>query len=1214
MATAPHPTSSTPRPANFTCAAPDGTVLLSGRLKDGGDDFGAGKEFVLDDEDGIWVAHPSLLSLAPTPPSPTPSSSSPTDEPAPPTLTLTSILSSKPLFKLETPSSKTIILLTPFLAPSGFATLDSLPAFSPTLQLLIDGPDYPPPRFHFDESKEDSQGWAASPLLAPTGMRRRVSVAAESAEKVDKGRIEREVKEDEEIEKLELGDSRAEEGKEEEEGLHFARSKSRSRAAAAGKESEKEGLEKLLATNGGKVRDQVDKVVMEDGKRAAEEIMAVRRKHDLLLRRTAEELRVIEARIAAFGTYQVHVSTPSGNHSLSPSRTTTTKIVKGFAGSSPSPHRGTPEDEEELRERAALKVRRGSAGKREVTDEKDREASREVEREREKEEEGRGRSQTRSTSRGGRSSSRGLEEEVKRVVDASRERSRNGRGGNGSQNGRDKKEIQATVDDSKETEAAARKERDKEREKEKERERRASLKSPAFMPASSKGLVPIGEEDEMTLEERIEKGLENGAEAHAKPIEIPGNGTDQNDDSTDLDGEGFFPLDEDVDHGDHSGPHARVPSPHREPSPPARSPEAAYSPPTSMSYRRPSVLSSSYANLLSQSMRSRTPQTVPLSAYVSSSPSEPHPTQTTAREDIAIAAANRSNMSDDTRKQAFGTDAPSHRPLLPMKRSSGKARPSTPDEEEDEYADEEENGRGNVPPAFVVGSLPINIGPRTPLVPAGGMGNAKKEERELMRKTSVPAREEGMWVPPLPKRGRKKSVAKPNPPSSSSYATSTITEGAAFEMPPSSFVGSTHYRAFHSFTCHQTPIETEWGRSKGKNREMELREGECGRVFPDEGLLEVHMVECHDPLTAVRQEKGDKVFKCLTPECSSYFSTPKTRRNHLISKHGFPKQYFFAVTVWGVGDILRKGGGLVRRDWKPRDDGAPRGSGSGSEGSFGGSVSPEVQLVELPKVEPEPTVVDGGVDELTKALEGTSIGLVPRAVRKKMESAKKKGSGAVEPPNMLTTTSSSSSTALGLTTIRRRTPNSTPVLGDDEQIGSPSVYSPEVGDGGIRLVEDGDESETEGEIIRFGESGLEKKDDGTINEEEGAQRKAPSIRLVDSPGLDSDSETDSPLTPPDGSYALERSTSVFFTIVTVLVSSVASDRLTQKWPERWYVSEMAGNGQEDKEGSLRVEDEGRLPSWTKEKWALLVSVSWLFVYGMVGLWFSLATWFQSMRA
>lgn len=139
-------------------------------------------------------------------------------------------------------------------------------------------------------------------------------------------------------------------------------------------------------------------------------------------------------------------------------------------------------------------------------------------------------------------------------------------------------------------------------------------------------------------------------------------------------------------------------------------------------------------------------------------------------------------------------------------------------------------------------------------------------------------------------------------------------------------------------------------------------------------------------------------FACLHPSCGSHFLDPKKRRLHLIDKHGFPKEYFFAVTRWGVDDVLRKGGGLVRREWKDR------GSASGSGGS-GKSASPEVEGLGrgVGREEARGSVrAETGermgmrmeevpMDELVRSMGQAKIAMVPRAVRRKAKE-KEKGS------------------------------------------------------------------------------------------------------------------------------------------------------------------------------------------------------------------------------
>ena len=51
--------------------------------------------------------------------------------------------------------------------------------------------------------------------------------------------------------------------------------------------------------------------------------------------------------------------------------------------------------------------------------------------------------------------------------------------------------------------------------------------------------------------------------------------------------------------------------------------------------------------------------------------------------------------------------------------------------------------------------------------------------------------------------------------------------------------------------------------------------------------------------------------------------TPKGRRLHLIDKHKYPPNFYFAVTNYGIGRLLMKWGegvSLLRNEWKPRSN------------------------------------------------------------------------------------------------------------------------------------------------------------------------------------------------------------------------------------------------------------------------------------------------------
>ncbi|KAK5990255.1 Zinc finger protein [Cladobotryum mycophilum] len=77
---------------------------------------------------------------------------------------------------------------------------------------------------------------------------------------------------------------------------------------------------------------------------------------------------------------------------------------------------------------------------------------------------------------------------------------------------------------------------------------------------------------------------------------------------------------------------------------------------------------------------------------------------------------------------------------------------------------------------------------------------------------------------------------------------------------------------------------------------------ECRKNFPTEHLLGVHIEECHDPLAK---------YSCFVEGCDRKCMTPQKRRLHLIDKHLYPKNFFFAVTKDGIDgrrSLLHEGG------------------------------------------------------------------------------------------------------------------------------------------------------------------------------------------------------------------------------------------------------------------------------------------------------------------
>lgn len=133
------------------------------------------------------------------------------------------------------------------------------------------------------------------------------------------------------------------------------------------------------------------------------------------------------------------------------------------------------------------------------------------------------------------------------------------------------------------------------------------------------------------------------------------------------------------------------------------------------------------------------------------------------------------------------------------------------------------------------------------------------------------------------------------------------------------------------------------------------------------------------------------------------FLTPKKRRLHLIDKHAYPKTYFFGVTLHGVADVLTKGGGMIRRDWKSRTDQVhdrvaqsqsdPESSGTSLHAR---SVSPESERPGQDSARHgqgqgqgqtvTPSALPARIDEeLAEAMAHASIGFVPRSVARKMQ-------------------------------------------------------------------------------------------------------------------------------------------------------------------------------------------------------------------------------------
>ncbi|TYJ51375.1 hypothetical protein B9479_008053 [Cryptococcus floricola] len=206
------------------------------------------------------------------------------------------------------------------------------------------------------------------------------------------------------------------------------------------------------------------------------------------------------------------------------------------------------------------------------------------------------------------------------------------------------------------------------------------------------------------------------------------------------------------------------------------------------------------------------------------------------------------------------------------------------------------------------------------------------------------------------------SISLPSPPSSPStpppkiYHREADPSSFAFScsLPPTCHLAPTYYatatelgrheEVFHRWVCRASVRDRDreaysastsgalGSGSRSAREESEAPESfvrqvgskrwrECLKVFPEERLLQLHGTETHDPIVKERQKNGEKVFECFLPpeQCGKTFSTPKTRRLHMISKHKYPVQYFWSITNHGINEIARQDG-LAISLIRPRTD------------------------------------------------------------------------------------------------------------------------------------------------------------------------------------------------------------------------------------------------------------------------------------------------------
>jgi len=111
----------------------------------------------------------------------------------------------------------------------------------------------------------------------------------------------------------------------------------------------------------------------------------------------------------------------------------------------------------------------------------------------------------------------------------------------------------------------------------------------------------------------------------------------------------------------------------------------------------------------------------------------------------------------------------------------------------------------------------------------------------------------------------------------------------------------------------------------------------------------------------------------------------------LIQAHGYPKEYFFAVTNKGVGGLLKRwgeGASLIRGEWKARKANEEGGGSGDSDGnaieadSLGSDGEPQATAGGHESRLREATDLAKGDDAIDALLDGMgALSLVPSSVR-----------------------------------------------------------------------------------------------------------------------------------------------------------------------------------------------------------------------------------------
>jgi len=166
---------------------------------------------------------------------------------------------------------------------------------------------------------------------------------------------------------------------------------------------------------------------------------------------------------------------------------------------------------------------------------------------------------------------------------------------------------------------------------------------------------------------------------------------------------------------------------------------------------------------------------------------------------------------------------------------------------------------------------------------------------------------------------------------------------------------------------------------------------ECGKNFPTEHFLSLHLAENHNPLAEVLKARGERTYACFVEDCDKVCSTPQKRRLHIIDKHTFPKDYDFYIVDDGIDQrtsMLRSGrhrrkssAAHHRMDIEARTRRRTITLGKGGEEIEGSSsVQEEIDSPsEDRKTQNHETSLEADVDQLAGAM--SALKFVPSSIR-----------------------------------------------------------------------------------------------------------------------------------------------------------------------------------------------------------------------------------------